>query len=45
MHVTRRHLISTLGASTALVAARPAIAAPLTSTLGRDAAQYGVRAN
>lgn len=45
MPLTRRHLISTLGTSAALVATRPALAAPLTSLLGRDAAQYGVRAN
>jgi uncharacterized secreted repeat protein (TIGR03808 family) len=45
MSLTRRHLISTLGASATLVAARPTLAAPLTSTLGRDAAQYGVRPN
>ncbi|RTL49710.1 MAG: TIGR03808 family TAT-translocated repetitive protein [Bradyrhizobiaceae bacterium] len=42
MDFTRRHLIS---AATALAAVRPAFAAPLTSLLGRDAAQYGVRAN
>lgn len=45
MSLTRRHLVSSLGASAALIAVKPALAAPLTSTLGRDAAQYGVRAN
>ncbi len=45
MPITRRHLVSTLGASAVLVAVKPALAAPLTSMLGRDAAQYGVRAN
>ncbi|HEY0235837.1 MAG TPA: TIGR03808 family TAT-translocated repetitive protein [Afipia sp.] len=48
MDISRRHLVSTLGASVALglgSAPRPALAAPLTSMLGRDAAQYGVRAN
>lgn len=46
MTLTRRRLISTLGASATLSAiARPVLAAPLTSQLGRDAAGYGVRAN
>lgn len=45
MPLTRRHLISTLGASASVVALRPALAAPLTSALSRDASQYGVRPN
>ena len=46
MDVNRRHLIgaSAAGAATALaMAPEPARAAPLLSTLGRDATQYGVR--
>ena len=44
MLVHRRHLL-TASAATFAVAALPASAAPLTSTLGRDASQYGVRPN
>jgi uncharacterized secreted repeat protein (TIGR03808 family) len=46
MDVNRRHLIgaSAAGAASALaMIPEPAGAAPLTSTLGRDATQYGVR--
>ncbi len=46
MDVTRRHLIGTsaAGAASALAMSPDAArAAPLTSTLGRDATQYGVR--
>jgi uncharacterized secreted repeat protein (TIGR03808 family) len=45
MDVNRRHLIGAAGlvAGAITVAAEPARAAPLTSTLGRDASQYGVR--
>jgi uncharacterized secreted repeat protein (TIGR03808 family) len=46
MIINRRHLIGAAGASGILVAASEAVrAAPLTSTLGRDATQAGVRAN
>ncbi|MET0877532.1 MAG: TIGR03808 family TAT-translocated repetitive protein [Tardiphaga sp.] len=44
MLVHRRHLL-TASAATFAAAALPANAAPLTSTLGRDASQYGVRPN
>ncbi len=45
MDVNRRHLIgaSAAGVAGALISPDAARAAPLTSTLGRDAAQYGVR--
>lgn len=46
MDVNRRYLIGTLAAGAASALAIPpevASAAPLTSTLGRDATQYGVR--
>lgn len=48
MDISRRNLINVTaaGAASAMtVAPAPARAAPLTSTLGRDATQYGVRAN
>jgi uncharacterized secreted repeat protein (TIGR03808 family) len=49
MDVNRRHLLNVsaagLAAGTVAVASDAARAAPLTSTLGRDATQYGVRPN
>jgi uncharacterized secreted repeat protein (TIGR03808 family) len=47
MDLNRRHLIgaSAAGAAFAFAAGDAARAAPLTSTLGRDATQYGVRPN
>ena len=48
MDISRRNLINVTaaGAASAMtVAPAPARAAPLTSTLGRDATQYGVRPN
>jgi uncharacterized secreted repeat protein (TIGR03808 family) len=48
MDISRRNLISTTAAGAAgamAVAPAPARAAPLTSALGRDATQYGVRPN
>lgn len=49
MNISRRHLINASATSAAIgalaVAAEPARAAPLMSTLGRDASQYGVRPN
>src|SRR6266498_5365541 len=46
MHVSRRHLIGTSAAGVAgalAISPDAARAAPLTSTLGRDVTQYGVR--
>ncbi|MDB5627913.1 MAG: hypothetical protein JWQ51_253 [Tardiphaga sp.] len=45
MDIDRRRMIgaATLAAGAMAVASEPARAAPLTSTLGRDATQYGVR--
>jgi uncharacterized secreted repeat protein (TIGR03808 family) len=47
MDVSRRNLLSAsaVGAGALTLPAEPARAAPLTSTLGRDATQYGVRPN
>lgn len=47
MDISRRYLLNAAGAgaSVAAIAAEPARAAPLTSTLGRDATQYGVRSD
>lgn len=49
MDISRRNLINATAAGAAAgamtTAAAPARAAPLTSTLGRDATQYGVRPN
>ena len=49
MNISRRHLINASATTAAVgalaVAAEPARAAPLMSTLGRDATQYGVRPN
>jgi len=47
MTMSRRHLLGTsvVGAAGVFVSADRAHAAPLTSTLGRDATQYGVRPN
>ncbi|MDZ4369045.1 MAG: TIGR03808 family TAT-translocated repetitive protein [Afipia sp.] len=48
MDISRRNLINATAAGAAagtLTAPAPARAAPLTSTLGRDATQYGVRPN
>jgi uncharacterized secreted repeat protein (TIGR03808 family) len=43
MDVNRRHLIGASAAGALAISADGARAAPLTSTLGRDATQYGVR--
>ena len=45
MDLNRRHILgaSAAGMAGALAATDPARAAPLTSALGRDATQYGVR--
>jgi uncharacterized secreted repeat protein (TIGR03808 family) len=45
MDVNRRHLLHAAAGLGATAFAGAAAAAPLTSTLGRDAAQYGVRPN
>lgn len=48
MDVTRRNLVASLGASAAFAAVSTPLradAASLTSTMGRDATQYGVRPN
>jgi uncharacterized secreted repeat protein (TIGR03808 family) len=47
MDINRRYLLNVAGASAgaAAMTAEPARAAPLTSTLGRDATQYGVRSD
>jgi len=45
MAPTRRNLLGSLGLSGGLLALTGAKAAPLTSALGRDATQYGVRPN
>ncbi len=47
MTISRRHLLSTSAAcaGTMVLPSAPLRAAPLTSTLGRDATQYGVRPN
>ncbi|MGN6286229.1 MAG: TIGR03808 family TAT-translocated repetitive protein [Afipia sp.] len=47
MDISRRHLLNATGAGVGAVAiaAEPARAAPLTSALGRDATQYGVRSD
>lgn len=45
MTPTRRHILGSLGLSAGLLTVAGAKAAPLTSALGRDATQYGVRPN
>ncbi|WP_458756706.1 TIGR03808 family TAT-translocated repetitive protein [Afipia sp. TerB] len=47
MDISRRRLLNAAGASAGAItiAAEPARAAPLTSNLGRDATQYGVRSD
>ncbi|HEX7883354.1 MAG TPA: TIGR03808 family TAT-translocated repetitive protein [Afipia sp.] len=45
MDISRRNLINVTAAGAVAAAPGPARAAPLTSTLGRDATQYGVRPN
>lgn len=47
MNISRRHLVHASAAAAGALAAsaEPTRAAPLTSTLGRDATQYGVRPN
>lgn len=45
MNLDRRHLLGASAAGALALPAEPARAAPLTSVLGRDATQYGVRPN
>ena len=45
MDLNRRHLLGASAAGALAMAPDAARAAPLTSTLGRDATQYGVRPN
>lgn len=45
MEINRRSVLTATAATMLTTAARPVLAAPLPSALGRDATQFGVRAN